>query len=322
MPLGSMVSQESEAGSPCPACRYQRWVLFATCFDRLLNEPETTWQVFRCPACGLGRTDPMPSSDELQRHYPESYLGDTPKTIQSFLTGELQRTRSWRNETDKVALLESFVCSGTILDVGCADAKFLWALDSQKWQRSGVDFAARTLQQVRRGISGLDLIEGDIFSSSLQPQSFDVITFWHVLEHLPRPGEVISRVRELLRPGGWIFISLPNFNSLQARLFHQHWYALDVPRHLYHFSPLSLELLLRKVGIQVSRHLFFSRRVNVHALKHSLIYWAEANFGSRLPYYLLKPLLLLFPLLEGRSGQYGTLTTIARRLPEKEEKTA
>ena len=155
----------------------------------------------------------MPSSDELQRHYPASYLGDTPKTIQSFLSGELQRTRSWRNETDKVALLESFVCSGTILDVGCADAKFLWALDPQKWQRSGVDFAAKTLQQVRRGISGLDLIEGDIFSSSLQPQSFDVITFWHVLEHLPRPGEVISRVRELLRPGGWIFISPPQFQQ-------------------------------------------------------------------------------------------------------------
>ena len=240
--------------------------------------------------------------------------GDTVQTIEAFLSGELQRSRSWKGEKEKVDLVQRFVDKGRILDVGCADGKFLWALDPEKWDRTGVEFAEKTVRLVNDKIPDLTLIEGDLFSDKLPEDSFDVITFWHVLEHLPQPRAVLERTYKLLRPGGWLFISLPNFDSLQARLFQSHWYAFDdVPRHLYHFAPRPLALLLKENGLKVCKHMFFSPRVNFHCLKYSLINWSEAHFGSRFPYYIFKPLLMVFPLLERISGRWGMLTTISRR---------
>lgn len=297
----------------CPLCFCEHWEPFTTAVDRFSNRPEEIWEIQRCQGCGFGWTAPQSNEDQIKDYYPQTYHGDTLATIEAFMSGELQRSRSWRKETEKIDLVERFVCRGRILDVGCGDGKFLWALDPRKWERSGVEFAEQTVRLVREKIQDMTLIEGDIFSPQLPEGSFDVITFWHVLEHLPRPREVLKRVHQLLRPGGWLFISLPNFDSLQARLFQRYWYAWDVPRHLFHFAPRPLEILLKERDLKVCKHMFFSLIVNFHFLKHSLINWSEAYFGSRLPYYFLKPLLLVFPLLERFSGKYGMLTTISRR---------
>jgi len=297
----------------CPVCFSQQWELFTTAVDRIFLRPEESWEIQRCQECGFGWTTPLLSEKEIKHYYPPTYYGDTARTIEAFLSGELQRSRSWKGEEGKVDLVQRFVNKGRILDVGCADGKFLWALNPEKWDRTGVDFAEQTVRLVNEKIRDLSLIEGDLFSDKLPENSFDVITFWHVLEHLPQPRVVLERTYRLLRPGGWLFISLPNFASLQARLFQRHWYALDAPRHLYHFAPRPLDLLLKETGLKVCKHIFFSPRVNFHSLKYSLINWSEAHFGSRLPYYMLKPLLMVFPLLERLSGKYGTLTTISRR---------
>ncbi|MFQ5928767.1 MAG: class I SAM-dependent methyltransferase [Acidobacteriota bacterium] len=298
----------------CPVCSCHDCELFTTAFDRVLDRPEETWEIRRCHGCGFGWTTPLLTEEEIKRHYPPTYLGDTARTVDEFLSGKLQRSRSWRKETEKVDLVERFVAGGRILDVGCGDGKFLWALDPRKWDKTGVELAQQTIRLVGERIQDLTLIEGNIFSDQLIEGSFNVITFWHVLEHLPQPGEVLKRVHQLLCPGGWIFISLPNLDSLQARLFRRYWYVFDdVPRHLYHFAPQPLEMLLGEKGLRVCKHLFFSPIVNIHCLKYSLINWTEAHFGSRLPYYILKPLLMAFPLVERLSGKYGMLTTIARR---------
>ena len=234
----------------CPACFCQQWELFTTAVDRILPRPEESWEIQRCQDCGFGLTTPVLSEEKIKQYYPSTYHGDTVQTIEAFLSGELQRSRSWKGEKEKVDLVQRFVDKGRILDVGCADGKFLWALDPEKWDRTGVGFAEHTVRLVNDKIPDLTLIEGDLFSDKLSENSFDVITFWHVLEHLPQPRAVLERTHKLLRPGGWLFISLPNFDSLQARLFQRHWYAFDdVPRHLYHFAPRPLELLLKENGL-------------------------------------------------------------------------
>jgi SAM-dependent methyltransferase len=169
------------------------------------------------------------------------------------------------------------------------------------------------LSLVRSRLPSLLLIEGDIYSEALVEGGFEVLTLWHVLEHLPNPAAVLQRVRALLRPGGWLFVSLPRFDSLQASIFRSHWYAFDdVPRHLYHFSKSSLDRLLREAGFAIQRHLLFSRLVNFHTLKHSLLNWSEDRFSSRVPYYSLKPFLFPFVLLEEALDRYGILTVIAQ----------
>ncbi len=291
---------------------------FCSAFDRVLHRPESTWQILRCKGCGFGWTFPPLNPDEIASHYPAAYLGDTRKTLDEFLSGKLACSRSWRGEKEKTRLVERYVDRGRILDVGCGDAKFLWALDPRRWDRSGVDSSRGILDLVRVRISGLHLVAGDVFSNELSPASFDVVTFWHSLEHLPGPEKVLMRATALLCPGGWIFVSLPNLDSLQARLFRHRWYAFDdVPRHLFHFSTRSLDRLLLEAGLVVRGHLPFSRLVNFHTLKHSLLHRCEERPGGRLFYYALKPLALgFFPLLERLSGEYGILTTVARKPSE------
>jgi SAM-dependent methyltransferase len=298
----------------CQVCHSANPEHFCAVFDRVLQRPEELWEVLRCKECGFGWTAPPLAEDEIAGYYPPVYLGNTGQALDEFFSGQLTRSRSWRKETEKTRLVERFAPGGKILDVGAGDGKFLWALDQEKWERTGVETAHEVVELVRSKMPALNLVAGDIYSDQLAPGKFDVITFWHVLEHLPRPRSVLARATLLLRPGGWLFISLPNLDSLQARIFRRHWYAFDdVPRHLYHFSREALKRVLQEQGLQIHASLFFSRLVNFHCLKHSLINWSEERYASIIPYYLLKPLLLGFPIVEKLSGKYGMLTVIARK---------
>lgn len=298
----------------CPVCSSSEVAGFCKAFDRVRNQPDRLWEILQCRRCKFGWTDPPLPESEIAFYYPPTYLGDTRRMIEEFKNGRLVRSRSWKKEREKVSLVERFSNGGRILDAGCAEGKFLWALDPANWQRYGVEFSENVVELVRSKIDGLELIAGDLYSNRLRENFFDVVTFWHVLEHLPDPRRVLNRVYSLLRPNGWLFISLPNLDSWQARWFRRHWYAFDdVPRHLYHFSPESIRMLLDETGFSVKRELFFSRIVNFHSWKYTLINWSEAIFGNRVPYYCLKPFLPGIQLVEGWSGYFGMLTVVARR---------
>jgi SAM-dependent methyltransferase len=100
---------------------------------------------------------------------------------------------------------------------------------------------------------GLDVIVGEIFDDRLQPASFDLITMWSVLEHVPDPLAVVARCRSLLRPGGVLAFYVPNFRSVNAALFRNRWYHMDAPRHLSIFSPRSARRLLDSAGMELMR---------------------------------------------------------------------
>jgi len=309
----SIVNRQSSIR--CPLCRSACTELFCQAFDRVRRTREETWDIRHCLDCRYGWTYPPLLEDKIGAYYPPTYLGDTARMIDEFQAGRLQKSRSWRKETEKAELIERFASAGRILDVGCADARFLLALDPKRWARTGVDFSEPTIRLVSEAFPELCLIPGDIYAESLTPGSFDVICFWHVLEHLPAPVKVLRRVRELLKPGGLVFISLPNLDSLQARFFRRFWYGFDdVPRHLHHFSPGSLQKILSVAGLEfLQGPLFFSRIVNFHALKYSLINWSEDRFRSRAAYYALKPLLFGFAALERSTGSAGIITAVACR---------
>jgi SAM-dependent methyltransferase len=268
----------------------------------------------RCRECGFGWTFPPLPVDRIAFYYPPTYLGDVTKSLEAYLSGKLLKSRCWRGETEKGRLVERFVRGGRILDIGCGAGQFLWALDSSRWEKTGVELSRNTVELVLHKLPSLQLVAGDIYSSELPEGNFDVITFWHALEHLPDPEKVIDRAAALLRPNGWLIVSLPNLASFQARFFRKYWYPFDdVPRHLYHFSRRALDLLLDRAGLLVRDHLPFSPLVNFHSLKHSLFHWSEDRLHSRVPYYALKPLLFLLPPLERLRGSYGILTTIAQK---------
>jgi len=298
----------------CPVCSNRRYTPVCEVTDRILGRTDLRYRIYRCGGCGLGRTEPFPSAEEIPSLYPDDYSGDVEQTVQAYLEGKLKGTSSWRAETEKVRLLESYIGEGRILDVGCAEGKFLWALNPRRWDRVGLEFNPGTIRTAARRISRVSYIHGDLSSPLLEIGSFDAVTFWHVLEHLPDPVSALARSVELLKPGGILIVSLPNLDSLQAEIFGSFWYAFDdVPRHLYHFTPSSLRLLLEKAGLNFADQQFFSRNVNFHCWKHSLLNWCEDRFGNRRLYYLLKPILAAMPLLEAVTGRPGIFTQIARR---------
>ena len=295
----------------CPICFSIEAREFCTALDSLCEGRQ--WSVLKCRNCGYGWTSPLLSPDHLQAYYPPSYLGDCRQRIDGFLGGTLQKGRSWERETEKVRLVERFVAGGSLLDVGCSNAGFLLALDGSRWQKAGIEHIRPVVELVRSYFPELEVYAGDFCDARLERGRFDVITFWHVFEHLPDPLRNLQRAFELLKPGGYIFIRVPSFDSWQARFFLEHWYALDVPRHLHHFSRRSLEILLEGTGFGIQKFRFAQRRDNFHHLKHSALRWSEAKFGSRLPYYFFKPFLLTLPHLEQLVGSAGVVTLVGRK---------
>jgi 2-polyprenyl-3-methyl-5-hydroxy-6-metoxy-1,4-benzoquinol methylase len=143
---------------------------------------------------------------------------------------------------------------GRILDVGCSNGAYLAALRSQGWEVEGIEMdgvAADYAINERR----LKVTTGDAESvlARLPDQSYDVVTMWHLLEHLFDPAAALANARRILRPGGMLMLEVPNFAATLAGIFRKNWFALDVPRHLYHFTPDTLRALLMHAGMQPRR---------------------------------------------------------------------
>ena len=140
---------------------------------------------------------------------------------------------------------------GRLLDVGSGRGRFLAAASTIGWDAVGIEFEPG-LAAMASDRYGVEVVVGDAVSAPVEGP-FDVITMWHALEHLPDPLAALERARELLAPGGRLVISVPNNDSWQARLGGDDWLHLDIPRHLYHFTPGSLTRLVERAGGDVVR---------------------------------------------------------------------
>jgi SAM-dependent methyltransferase len=143
------------------------------------------------------------------------------------------------------------VAAGRLLDVGCGKGRFLAAARDAGWRVLGIEFAPESAAAARKA-HAVDVISGDFLTAPLEG-GFDVITMWHVLEHLPDPAAALVKAAGLLRPGGRLVVSVPNNESLQARLGGEDWFHLDLPRHMFHFGPRSLAAMASSAGLRVER---------------------------------------------------------------------
>jgi len=203
----------------CPLCRVATRVRFAAI---MAEETGETFTVEECPRCGLGRTQPVPA--DLGPYYDSAYYGRRHGwTARLCHRRRLGFVRRWAGPGDGKSLL----------DYGCAEGDFLREARSAGWAGVGIERHRPTdaLGDVPI-VAGLDDLAGQ--------GPFDCVTFWHVLEHLDDPVGTLERVRRHLKPDGVVLAAVPNFASWQARLTGPAWLALDIPRHLVHFTPRSL----------------------------------------------------------------------------------
>jgi SAM-dependent methyltransferase len=140
---------------------------------------------------------------------------------------------------------------GAILDLGCSSGGFLGSLDPSDWKLFGIEMSDR-VARIAEAKCGAMVFVGDILDAPFPRQSFDVITCFHVFEHLYNPRDVLVKAYEWLKPGGIFYAMMPNIDSAGGHIFKSYWYALELPRHLFHFSPASLKKLAESTGFQVA----------------------------------------------------------------------
>ncbi len=189
-------------------------------------------------------TKPQPQN--LDKYYSnETYIShtDARKTFIDKLYQNIKRFSLWK----KVRLVRKYSPYGkTLLDVGAGTGDFLLKAKNNKWGIEGVEpnFIAKRRAQIK----GIEL-RPDL--KELEGNKYDVITLWHVLEHLPNLDEQIIQLVSLLTAKGTLVIAVPNFNSYDAKKYGKFWAAYDVPRHLWHFSKDSIEKIFSEHGMKV-----------------------------------------------------------------------
>ena len=204
-------------------------------FSLLLNEE---YQILK--------THPQPTLDKLGSYYEfEDYISHTDgkRTLFEKMYHFIKR----KAIRDKVSLINSYQpLKGRILDIGAGTGDFLLEAKNQNWDILGIEPNDKAKGiAVGKGIKFGDTIE------KLESNSFDVITMWHVLEHVPDVEHQVAELKRLLKPSGTIIIAVPNFKSYDAKYYKEFWAAYDVPRHLWHFSKTAIEKLFDKQNMNL-----------------------------------------------------------------------
>ena len=198
-----------------------------------------TFVLVQCTGCGLVYQNPRPTPAEIGRYYPvEQYHPFKALRGEATTPGPLLARRA--------RLLTAKMKAGRVLDVGCGSGLFLAAMRQLTWQCSGVEPNKAAARFARENL-GLQVQTGDIFSVD-GPATFDLITFWDVLEHTHSPRAALRQAHKLLKPTGTLALNVPNWGSLERRIFRENWIAIDAPRHLYHFTPQTLVKMLSLCG--------------------------------------------------------------------------
>ena len=204
-------------------------------FSLLLNEE---YQILK--------THPQPTLDKLGSYYEfEDYISHTDgkRTLFEKMYHFIKR----KAIRDKVKLINSYQpLKGKILDIGAGTGDFLLECKNQNWDILGIEPNDKAKGiALGKGVKFGDTIE------KLESNSFDVITMWHVLEHVPDVEHQVAELKRLLKPSGTIIIAVPNFKSYDAKYYKEFWAAYDVPRHLWHFSKTAIEKLFDKQNMSL-----------------------------------------------------------------------
>lgn len=198
-------------------------------------------------------TYPQPEEDRLSEYYKsEDYISHTD-TKRNLLERVYHLVRKISLKR-KLKLINTFNSEGkTLLDIGCGTGDFLHVAQQDNWSVIGIEpnDSARQIanSKTNNAVFNISHLE------DLGENSFDVITLWHVLEHLPKLETHIQLFKHLLKPNGTLIIAVPNFKSYDAQLYKNYWAAYDVPRHLWHFSKPSIQKLFKNVGLELAKTL-------------------------------------------------------------------
>lgn len=236
----------------CPVCKSTKLEKVFTAKDYTVSGRE--FDIIHCHACTLRFTQNVPNQDAIGDYYKsENYISHS-NTSTGFINKLYQKVRN-RTMKQKAQIIKKHtgLQTGNLLDVGCGTGTFLHTMQQKGWKITGLepDSDARKLSQEMYGI--VTQPSHELFS--LPDNNYDAITMWHVLEHVHPLHEYVAQLKNLLTEKGKLFVAVPNYTSKDASHYQKYWAGYDVPRHLYHFSPNAMEVLMRQHGLKVANRL-------------------------------------------------------------------
>lgn len=233
----------------CPVCDSENIGPLLTVTDHSVSGEH--FVIWLCNICLLRFTQDAPDETDIARYYKsEEYISHT-NTSKGFINRLYLTVRKFTLEQKcKTVKEHTGLQTGTLLDVGAGTGAFIKKMQQKNWNVTGIE-PNNDARNVAKQNFDLKLQPNDALNA-LPKHSFDAITLWHVLEHVHDLHGYMDILKSLLKPGGVLFIAVPNYQSLDAEIYGLTWAAYDVPRHLYHFSPQSVKALVQRHGLKIT----------------------------------------------------------------------
>ena len=263
----------------CPVCGSRENVLYERVPDRFHLEEGDVYRLVRCVGCDLVFLNPRPAAERFGEFYPENgYLpflsaGGRRSLFERAYVVMRDFNNSWKRRR-----IEKRARGRKLLDVGCATGEFLAEMRRAGWKVLGVEVDAAAAERAREAF-GLEVVHGRLEDLETGKGPFDVITMWHVVEHVGDPAGILARARRLLDPEGLLVVAVPNHDSVDRKAYGRDWIAYDVPRHLQHFTLATLTRLARGAGFEPAACRSLPIDAPFNALMSETLRWRRVEAG-------------------------------------------
>lgn len=236
--------------SSCPVCNHSDWEQHLKVKDHSISKE--AFSLEKCRNCSFVITQDQPDQNSIGPYYAsENYIShsDIQKGLVNRLyhgirTYMLDKKRTWVEENI------SDTTGKKLLDIGCGTGYFLSNMVENGWNGRGLEPDVNARKAAKEKFK----LKVDDASKLFEIQEqFDAITMWHVLEHVHQLNDYFEQFKKLLKPNGLLLIAVPNYTSKDAQQYKDYWAAYDVPRHLWHFSPASMKILMDKHGFTITK---------------------------------------------------------------------
>ncbi len=232
----------------CPVCNANNFSPFLTSTDFFVSNEK--FKIKQCSNCGFKITENIENENNIGRYYQsEKYISHS-NTTKGLVNSVYHRVRKYmlkrkRRLVEKSATLQN----GKLLDVGTGTGFFLNEMREYGWQVTGIEKSDDARKFAKTEFNLENLPTEELFK--LKENEYDVISLWHVLEHIHQINENMDTFSRLLKKDGKLIIAVPNHNSYDAKHYKQFWAAYDVPRHIWHFAPSQMKQFGEKHGFKL-----------------------------------------------------------------------
>lgn len=234
--------------SECPVCTSKNINPLLTIKDYSVSGEE--FVIWQCSGCNLRFTQNVPDETNIGPYYKSSdYISHT-NSDKGFINKTYQKIRNYTLQQKAKLIGDKMqMKAGSLLDIGSGTGAFLNVMEKEGWKVKGIE-PDEDARKLAKSLYGLTVDEPSAIEG-IHNGSFNVITLWHVLEHVHQLHDYVEHLKRMLSPTGKMFIAVPNYQSQDSEIYRTYWAAYDVPRHLYHFSPKTIKALMQKHGLKV-----------------------------------------------------------------------